>query len=290
MKKLLKYVDRRVIAMLVTMAVVFFGLNVTWVSSASKNLESNRKAKSDAETELNELRSRLSDIRADGVTSSQALLSRLERLENLLPFAADDISISQLVIAAAETAGVALERFQPAADPVVKADNNKNGSAKDKADEPKDPSVVSGLKAYRYDFKVTGSYLAVVNFLNTIVASRNVVVTFEGLYLYSATKADNPSIFDDSISGEGQLFIWTSLEKHLSSGKSAGQGSGDGGAPASTTVPPTTGSTTPSNSTSPDVAPSDTTPTTGGSTTSTAPASPTTTPKVTTTTAPKTGG
>jgi Tfp pilus assembly protein PilO len=276
MKKLLKYVDRRVIAMLVVMAIVFFGLNITWVSSASKNLESNRQAKTAAETELNELRSRLSDIRADGVTSSQALLSRLERLESLLPFAADDISIAQLVIAAAETAGVTLERFQPASDPVVQTDKNKDDTTKD-GDKPKDPSVVSGLKAYRYDFKVTGSYLAVANFLNTVVASRAVVVTFDGLYLYSSTKADNPSIFDEFISGEGQLFIWTSLEKHLSSGDAATEGTGNSGAPASTTVPPTPATSTPATSTPANSTPVTSTPAAGGST-STTPAPSTTTP------------
>lgn len=269
MKKLLKYVDRRVLIMLLVTVVVFVGLNLTWVRAASTRLETNRRDQAVAETGLNELRSRLSDIRADGVTSSQALLSRLERLESLLPFSADDISISQIVIASAESAGVTLERFQPAVDQPEKQDSgNKDNSESD--EKPKDPSVVGGLKSYRYDFKVTGSYLAVSNFLNTTVASRAVVVTFDGLYIYSGSKANNPTVFDELVSVEGQLLIWTSLEKHLSTGSKT-TASGDD---VTTTVPPTTVP----GSTSPDSVPADSTaPTSSTPTTTTVPASTTST-------------
>lgn len=206
MKKLLKFVDRKIVGLFLLMVVVFTALNFTWVRSASTRLEDARVDKAAAEKELNELRSRLSDARADGVTSADALLSRVQRLEALLPFGLDDIGISQLVIASAESSGVILERFQPS----LESTKKKEGDAPEK-----DPNVVGGLKSYRYDFKVTGPYLAVTKFLNSTVASKSVIVTFDGLYFYSAANTENPTIFDESVTAEGVLLVWTSMEKHL---------------------------------------------------------------------------
>jgi hypothetical protein len=184
----------------------------------------------------------------------------VQRLEALLPFGLDDISIAQIVIGSAESSGVVLERFQPAAEPAKKEDDKKE-----------DPDVVGGLKSYRYDFKVTGPYLAVTKFLNSTVASNSVIVTFEGLYFYASTNADNPSIFADSVTAEGTLLVWTSMEKHLGKSENASTSTSsdneqptdaaptDGTAPAEGSDQPTD-ATTPTDSTTPTDA---TTPTPG---------------------------
>jgi len=205
-KKLLKFVDRKILAVFLFMVVAFVGVHFFWVRAASSRLADARIDKTSAEKEFNELKSRLSDSRSDGVTSADALLSRVQRLEALLPFGLNDISMSQIVVANAETSGVVLERFQLAAE----------ADKKDEDKPEKDPNVLGGLKSYRYDFKVTGPYLAVVNFLDQAVSSDSIVITFDGLYFYSATNTDNPTIFDASVTAEGTMLIWTSLEKHVS--------------------------------------------------------------------------
>lgn len=205
-KKLLKFVDRKILAVFVFMVVAFLGVHFFWVSAASSRLADARVERAATEKEFNELKSRLSDSRSDGVTSADALLSRVQRLEALLPFGLNDISMSQIVVANAESSGVVLERFQLAAE----------DRKKDEDKPEKDPNVLGGLKSYRYDFKVTGPYLAVVNFLDAAVSSNSIVITFDGLYFYSATNVDNPTIFDSSVTAEGTMLIWTSLEKHVS--------------------------------------------------------------------------
>jgi hypothetical protein len=271
MKKLLKFVDRKIVAAFLFMVVAFTALNFTWVNGASSRLDRARTDRTAAEIEINELRSRLSDARADGVTSADALLSRVQRLEVLLPFGLDDIGISQIVIASAESSGVVLERFQPAAEPTKKEEDTPE----------KDPNVVGGLKAYRYDFKVTGPYLAVTKFLNSTVASRSVIVTFDGLYFYASTNADNPSIFADAVTAEGTLLIWTSMEKHLGKSESASTETPsdteqpadttptDGAAPSEgsdqpTDAAPTDGTTPAGDTAGTPEQPADTTPPSGG--------------------------
>lgn len=205
-KKLLKFVDRKILAVFVFMVVAFLGVHFFWVNAASSRLADARVDRAATEKEFNELKSRLSDSRSDGVTSADALLSRVQRLEALLPFGLNDIGMSQIVVANAESSGVVLERFQLAAE----------DTKKDEDKPEKDPNVLGGLKSYRYDFKVTGPYLAVVNFLDAAVSSNSIVITFDGLYFYSATNVDNPTIFDSSVTAEGTMLIWTSLEKHVS--------------------------------------------------------------------------
>jgi hypothetical protein len=208
-KKYFKYVDRRVAAILVVLFLLMLGLNRTWVRSVGNDLAAANNDRQVAERELADLRSRLSEARTSGITGAQALLSRVGRLEALLPFGLNDITLTQVFVGVAESSGVQLELFELVRSEQKEADAETDAAAS---------GDVTGTRAFSYRFKVSGSYQAVNSFLLASVSSDTLIVSLEGLTLYSASKSEQPSIFDDLVTAEGTLLIWTSLERPLESG------------------------------------------------------------------------
>jgi hypothetical protein len=260
LKRYIRYVDRRLAIAMVVLVTLVAGLDRTWASSAEGKVAKQQAAVDQAVSDLSAFRTRLTEIRSDGVTNASGLLDRVGRLEVLLPKGADDLATTRLIVTVAESSGVTLEQIKLV---------NASGRAGD---------VTGIMKGFRFEFATTGSYAASSNFLTTLVTSQQFIATFDKLEITSIAPGETASIYTGDVSMKGELILWTLLEDPIAGVQPDKAPS----APTPTsTLPPTPDTTTgDAEGTTTDVtAPSPNTPAASTPVTSTPrPAAPTTVP------------
>lgn len=250
-KRYLRYVDRRLATAVVLLVLIAAGLDRTWASSVENRLVVKQAAAETAVKDLADFRTRLTEIRSDGVNGASALLERVSRLESLLPNTVDDLAITRLIVAATESTGVTLEQIKLV----------ENGSRED---------VIGELKGFRFEFATTGSYAASANFLTTLVTSSQFVATFDKIEITTIAPGEGATIYEGDVSIKGELILWTLREEPISDAKPI-----EAPLTPSTTVPPVT---VPGPQTGDPVDPAP-----GAATTTVPPATPTSAPAPTTT-------
>lgn len=258
MKGVLRYLDRRLLAAIAVVLVTVFAMRATWIGSSQSSLEEAKAEKTKAEEELDSFRTRLVEIRSDGVGTGEALLQRIARLEVLVPAQNDVLTISSNFIALAESSGVVLESFAP-----VEAGA---GAAEDTA--------AGVLRGARFGFAASGNYDAIAGFLESVIASSRFVATVDSLSL-SSSGAES-GMFGESLRVSGDIVVWSLIDKPLTNPVAVSAPIGGGSAPtAPTTLPadPSTGTTLPADpSTATTLPGTPSTPTTVPSTPTTLPA------------------
>jgi hypothetical protein len=200
LKRYLRYVDRRLAAAVVLLVLIAAGLDRTWASSVENRLVTKQAAVDEAVKDLADFRTRLTEIRSDGVNGASALLERVNRLESLLPKTVDDLAITRLIVAATESTGVTLEQIKLV----------ESGSRED---------VIGELKGVRFEFATTGSYAASANFLTTLVTSRQFIATFDKIEITTVAPGEDATIFTGDVSIKGELILWTLREEPISDPK-----------------------------------------------------------------------
>jgi Tfp pilus assembly protein PilO len=199
-KRYLRYVDRRLAATVVLLVLVVIGINRTWASSIDSKLATKQDAVEQTTKDLAAARTRLTELRSDGISDVSGLLERVSSLESLLPNKVDDLAITRLIVAVAESSGVTLEQ--------IKLREDASGG-----------DVIGELKGFRFEFAVTGSYAATANFLTTLVTSRQFVATFDRLEITSIAAGDQANIYTGEVAAKGQLILWTLREEPISDAK-----------------------------------------------------------------------
>ena len=253
MKGLLGYLDRRLVAAIAVVIVAVFAMRATWISSSQSSLEEAKAERTAAEEELNSFRTRLVEIRSEGVSTGDALLQRIARLEVLVPAQNDVLTTSSNFIAIAETSGVLLESFAPV----------ESGSG------AKEETAARVLRGTRFSFDATGDYGSISRFLENVIASSRFIATIDALSLSSS--GTDSGIFGASIRVSGNIVVWSLINKSLTNPVANPSPIGGGAAPSATTTLPGTPTTLPG------------TPTTLPGTPTTLPGTPTTLPSTSTT-------
>lgn len=220
MKGVLRYLDRRLLAAIAVVLVAVFGLRATWIGSSQSSLEEAKAEKALAEEDLDEFRTRLVEIRSDGVSTGDALLQRIARLEVMVPPQNDVLTISSNFIALAESSGVVLESFAPV----------------ESGDAAKEETAAGILRGARFGFAASGSYDAIASFLESVVASSRFVATVDSLSL-SASGTDS-GMFGASLRISGDVVLWSLVEKPLTNPVASPAPIGGGSAPAVPTTLP----------------------------------------------------
>lgn len=197
MKSLLRYLDRRILAAIVLVIIAVLALRATWVGSASSSLAASRLEQTAAEEELDSFRTRLVEIRSEGVTTGEDLLNRIARLEVLVPASTDVLSVSSNFIAVADSSGVLLESFAP-------VDTGEGG---------KEEVVARVLRGTRFSFDATGDYDSLSRFLVGIISSNRFVATIDSLDV-TPTGAD-AGMFGSAVRISGEVLVWSLIEKPL---------------------------------------------------------------------------
>jgi Tfp pilus assembly protein PilO len=197
MKGLFRYLDRRLLVAIAVVIVTVFVARATWISSSQSSLADAQTEKTAAEGDLNSFRTRLVEIRSEGVSTGDALLQRVARLEVLVPAQNDVLTISSNFIAIAESSGVVLESFAP-------VDAGKGS---------KEETAARVLRGTRYSFTTSGGYGALATFIENIIASSRFVATIDSLSL-SATGADT-GMFGESVRVSGDVLVWSLIDKPL---------------------------------------------------------------------------
>ena len=194
LKRYLRYVDRRLAITMVVLVVLVAGLDRTWASSVEGKVATRQAAVEQANADLSAFRTRLTEIRTDGVTNAEGLLDRVGRLEALLPKGADDLATTQLIVTVAESSGVTLEQIK------LVSSGGRDGD------------VTGIMKGFRFEFATTGSFAASSNFLTTLVTSQQFIATFDKLEITSIAPGEAASIYNGDVSVKGELILWTLLE------------------------------------------------------------------------------
>jgi hypothetical protein len=201
--KLLKYLPRKAAALIVVSLLLVLAVNFTWAKSVTSSKASREKEVATAQAEVTALRARLSAIRADGVVGLSALLTRLERLESVLPFAIDTIEVAAQINALAESSGVLLEDLNAVTEKGATAPSGTN---------------LGAFRGYTYSFSVSGSYAAITNFIDNMISSDQVVITVSVLELSGkggAAQGSEGGSFGSTAVASGQLVIWALNEQPL---------------------------------------------------------------------------
>jgi hypothetical protein len=197
LKRYLRYVDRRLAITMIVLVVIVAGLDRTWASSVEGKVATRQAAVEQANADLSAFRTRLTEIRTDGVTNAEGLLDRVGRLEALLPKGADDLATTRLMVTVAESSGVTLEQIK-----LVSSGE-------------RDSDVTGIMKGFRFEFATTGSFAASSNFLTTLVTSQQFIATFDKLEITSIAPGETASIYNGDVSMTGELILWTLLEDPL---------------------------------------------------------------------------
>lgn len=258
MKGVLRYLDRRLLIAIALVVVTVFAMRATWIGSSQSSLKEAKAEKLAAEDDLNEFRTRLVEIRSDGVSTGDALLQRIARLEVMVPAQNDVLTTSSNFIAIAESSGVVLETFAPV----------ESGTG------AKEETAAGVLRGARFGFSVSGSYDTVALFLENVIASPRFVATIDSLSL-SSTSAE-AGMFGASLKVSGDVLVWSLVNKPLTNPVSTPSPIGGGSASSTPTTLPSDPSTV-------TTLPGDPSATTLPGTPTTLPATPTTLPSAPTT-------
>ena len=251
MKGVLRYLDRRLLAAIGVVVVAIFAMRATWINSSQSSMQTAVDERTAAEQELDSFRTRLVEIRSEGVSTGGDLLQRIARLEVLVPAQNDVLTISSNFIAIAESSGVVLESFAPV----------ESGSG------AKEETAARVLRGTRYGFDATGNFDSLARFLENVVASGRFVATIDSLSV-SSTSTEG-GMFGESARVSGDVLVWSLIDKPLTNPVVSAAPIGGGSSSAPTTVPSTV-TTLPSDPSA--------TPTTLPSTPTTLPSTPTTLP------------
>lgn len=232
MRGILRYLDRRLLVGIGVVLVVVFLLRATWIGSSNSDLTSAIGEKAAAEKDLESFRTRLVEIRSDGVSTGEALLQRIARLEVLVPAQNDVLSVSSNFIAISESSGVVLESFAP-------VDAGEGG---------KEETVARVLRGSRFSFSASGDYDSVARFLENVVASPRFVATIDSLSVTGAgTDAEtgkSTGMFGSVVKVAGDVVVWSLIDKPLTNAVAPpvkiGDASGSASGGSSTTLPEST--------------------------------------------------
>lgn len=220
MKNLFRYLDRRLLAAIVLVVVAVFALRATWIGSSQSSLRSAIDDRTEAEEDLDSFRTRLVEIRSDGVTTGDALLERIARLEVLVPPSNDVLAVSSNFIAIAESSGVALESFAPI----------------DAGDGAKEETAARVLRGSRYAFDATGDFDSLARFLTNVIASNRFVATIDSLAV-TPTGQDS-GMFGTGVRISGEVLVWSLIEKPLTNPSFSSAPIAGGNSSPATTLPP----------------------------------------------------
>lgn len=219
--RLLKFVDRKVVLLLVLLVGAMLVINLVWGRSVANDLDRQTKREAAAQQDLNSLRTRLDAIRQSGVSDGAALFGRVARFEALVPGRLDDLALTQQVVNLAATSQVEVGTFEVASQPSMVA--------------------VSGLTSMSYAFTVTGDYPSVVAFLERLVGSGDFVATISSLTM-SPIAVDGSTgaagLFVGPVTATGTISFWGLATPGLT-GQTATP-IPDSTVPPATTVPDTT--------------------------------------------------
>jgi Tfp pilus assembly protein PilO len=194
MKAALKYVDSRLAAVVGVLLVATLLGRVVILAQAENARDTARAEERAAALELEEIELRVDSIRAQGSENLQEVIFKVGVIEQQLPAALDELTLTVAFDTLASSSGVSLTEF----------------SKPKKAGVPELGEI---LVANAYDFAVTGKYSDVVDFLERVLGAPPFLATFDSISIRIQQAGGNSSgdvdIFSKPVSLTGRVLLWS---------------------------------------------------------------------------------